>query len=53
MLDTLKKKYSIKISEYQRQYLSRLVMKDIELAKKKDFPVSEEVEKLDLILLKD
>jgi len=47
------KTHTITISEYQRQYLSRLVMKDIESAKKKDFPVSEEVEKLDLILLKD
>ena len=53
MLKKLEKKHTIVISEYQRQYLSRLVSKDIELAKKKGFPVSEEVENIVLTLLKD
>lgn len=47
------KKHSIMISEYQRQFLLKVVGDYIKSTKKKDFPVSSEVEKLEETLLSD
>ncbi len=47
------KEHKITISEHQRQFLLKLVDDYIRLTEKKNFPVSEEVEKLDMILMLD